>query len=81
MIPVVPILLVWKKQKDKLFIEGIITIKSVTIYDISGRLINQVSYLGNHNNIEISTEKLSEGTYFVKVKTDVGEFVKKVVKE
>ena len=67
--------------QDKLFIEGIITIKSVTIYDISGRLINQVSYLGNHNNIEISTEKLSEGTYFVKVKTDVGEFVKKVVKE
>ena len=66
---------------DKLFIDGVLGIKSVSIYDISGRLINQVSYLGNHNSIEFSTEKLTRGNYFVKVKTDAGEFVKKVVKE
>ncbi len=66
---------------NKLFINGLENIKSVTIYDISGRLINQVSYLGNHNAVEVSTNKLTQGTYFVKVKTNAGEFVKKVVKE
>ncbi len=68
-------------SQDKLFIKGLDAIKSVTIYDISGRLINEVSLIGTRNNIEISTEKLGQGAYFVKVKTDVGEFVKKIVKE
>jgi len=67
-------------SQDKLFIKGLEAIKSVSIYDISGRLINEVSLIGTRTNIEISTEKLGQGAYFVKVKTNVGEFVKKVVK-
>ena len=67
-------------SQDKLFINGLDAIKSVSIYDISGRLVNEVALIGTRNNIEISTEKLGQGAYFVKVKTDAGEFAKKMVK-
>jgi uncharacterized repeat protein (TIGR01451 family) len=67
-------------SQNKLFIKGLDAIKSVSIYDISGRLVNEVALIGTRNNIEISTEKLGQGAYFVKVKTDAGEFAKKMVK-
>ena len=67
--------------QNKLFIEGENGIKAVTIYDISGRLIHQISYLGFSNSREVSTENLVQGTYLVKIKTESGEGVRKIVKE
>ncbi|MGB5418831.1 T9SS type A sorting domain-containing protein, partial [Algibacter sp.] len=67
--------------QNKLFIEGENGIKSVTIYDISGRLIHQISYLGHSNSREVSTENLVQGTYLVKIKTASGESIRKIVKE
>ena len=56
-------------------------IETVKIYDISGRLIQQTSYANTQNTIEVATEKLTSGTYFVKVNTVSGAtLVKKIVK-
>jgi len=66
--------------KNTLYIKELEAIKSVTILDITGRLISQNMYLGNNINIEISTKHLTQGTYFVKVKTNTGESIKKAIK-
>ncbi|PQJ73556.1 DUF7619 domain-containing protein [Polaribacter butkevichii] len=55
-------------------------LKSVTIYNISGSIVQKVSYTGTHNNAIVSTEKLTQGIYFVKVNTSIGEVTKKVLK-
>jgi len=56
-------------------------IKQISIYDISGRLINELAIIGTKTEITMSTEALSTGTYFVKTKTEKGETVKKVIKD
>ena len=56
-------------------------IKQIFIYDISGRLINELAIIGTKTEITMSTEALSIGTYFVKIKTETGETVKKVIKD
>jgi len=66
--------------KDRLFINGIENIESVTIYDISGRTVKHMSNLINLNRTEISTQHLSQGAYFVKIKAGAGELVQKVTK-
>jgi len=67
--------------QDVLAIKGQHIIEAVTIYDISGRLVNQIEMIGNRNELEINTSSLTQGTYFVKVKTESGEGVQKLIKE
>ncbi len=60
----------------KLFIEsGDLHMEKVEVLDITGRTV-----LTSHET-EINISHLSAGTYFVKLKTDKGRVVKKVVKE
>ncbi|QHI37117.1 Internalin-J [Kordia antarctica] len=67
--------------EDVLVIKTKETIETISIYDIAGRLIQQNSYSGTQNSIEISTRKFTQGTYFVKIKTASGAtLVKKIVK-
>jgi len=59
---------------------GQLTIKSVEIYDVVGRkLFEQKENLTVLQSYDLTV--LSAGIYFVKIKTDLGEVVKKVVKE
>ncbi len=67
--------------KDVLTIKGKTIIESITIYDVSGRLIDKTSFISNKNIIEFDTSKLIQGTYFAKIKTERGESVKKIIKE
>ena len=53
--------------------------ESISIYDIQGQLILQQPLQHAKTNINIST--LAKGVYFVKVKTENGMEVKKIVKE
>ncbi|WP_191858697.1 T9SS type A sorting domain-containing protein [Hanstruepera ponticola] len=55
-------------------------IEHVTIFDISGRTVQEIAVLGTKHKLEISTEKLIPMTYFVKIETETGESVRKVIK-
>ena len=56
-------------------------IENVEVFDIYGRKMSQISYPQSHilNIIDIS--ELSAGIYFVRITTDKGTVMKKVVKE
>ena len=62
-------------------LESTEAIHHFTIYDISGRLINEIAVIGLKTELTISTEALSTGTYFVKIKTETSEIVKKIIKD
>jgi len=67
--------------KDFVIINTQEAVKNIEIYDISGKFIHEELIIGTPNTIEISTEKLATGTYFVKIKTESGATaVKKMVK-
>jgi len=55
-------------------------IKQITIYDISGRLIKELAVIGPKTKTTISTQEFSSGTYFVKIKSETGDVVKKIIK-
>ena len=59
---------------------GELKIEKVKIYDILGRnFISQSSFQSQEITIDIS--QLPRGIYFVKIETELGEVVKKVIKE
>ncbi|RED46683.1 putative repeat protein (TIGR01451 family)/predicted secreted protein (Por secretion system target) [Winogradskyella eximia] len=55
-------------------------IKQITICDISGRLIKELAVIGTKTKTTISTQEFSSGTYFVKIKSETGDVVKKIIK-
>jgi hypothetical protein len=56
------------------------SVSEIVIYDVSGRaLLSQVSLMSPETTIDISD--LPGGVYFVKIRTEAGEVVRKVVKE
>jgi len=57
-------------------------VKSVTLYDIAGKLIFNKVNLGAKTNYEFSTAGLSEGVYIVKLQTaDSKEMGQKIIVE
>ena len=60
---------------------GGLKIESVEIFDVYGRKQKAESRNENENENEIDISNLSTGLYFVKIKTAVGEVVKKIVKQ
>ncbi len=63
--------------KNQLIIETNETLTEINIYDINGRLI----YKENENvSTTIDMSDYNKGTYFLRMKTDEGEIVRKVVK-
>ena len=66
---------------DKLFIEIQEPIKSITFYDINGRLISQIALIGNSIKQNVDISQLANGIYFVKIKSNVGQYTSKIIKE
>ena len=64
-----------------LYLESEQPIKQIAIYDISGRRIKEIAFTGSKTDVNISTESLTSGTYFVKIKTIQGETVRKIIKD
>ena len=63
---------------------GELKIKSVDIFDVFGKNIGFNTQIPSENSetaVVINISHLSSGVYFVRVSTDAGEVVKKVVKE
>ena len=65
--------------KDMLFIETEAAVEEVSVYDVYGRL--QVTETPSHQDvIRVDVTDLNSGIYFVKVRTENGEAVKRILK-
>jgi len=62
--------------KEQLYINSENTIELVTIYDINGRVLQE-----NKNTSTISVNNLTNGLYFVTVRSNKGQRTIKIVKE
>jgi len=49
---------------------------NLTIYNIAGQLVKEVQ----GPNSEVNVSKLSSGLYFVKINSDLGSVIKKIIK-
>lgn len=67
--------------KSKLYINSQSILKSVSIYDISGRKIQDIKKTNSSSLSSINFENLSKGIYFIKVISENGQLIKKVVKD
>ena len=65
--------------KDKVNVSGDFTLQTVQLYDVQGRLLQ--TQLANDNQTIIDISVHSNGVYFIKVTSDKGIKVGKIVKE
>lgn len=65
--------------KDKVNVSGNFTLQSVQLYDVQGRLLQTQLADDNQTSVDISAH--SNGVYFIKVTSDKGIKVGKIVKE
>ncbi len=65
---------------DRIFIEAETEIEEVVVYDIYGR--HQVTKSPSHQgNLSIDLSDLKSGIYFVKINTEKGNIVKRIIKQ
>lgn len=57
------------------------TINSIEIYSIEGKLVKQISYSNNNNQLKFDIADLSKGQYFIKAITADGVLTKKFIRE
>ena len=64
---------------DKLYIEAETEVEEVVVYDVYGR--HQVTETPSHQgNLTIDLSDLKSGIYFVKINTNEGNIVKRIIK-
>ena len=66
---------------DKLYIETEVEVVKVVVYDVYGRIQNLRNSEIQNLSISVDVTSLNSGVYFVKVVTDNGEVVKRIVKK
>jgi hypothetical protein len=59
---------------------GELRVESVEVFDIYGKKMSPVSNLTSHISNQINIAHLPAGIYFVKITTEAGEVVKKIIK-
>ena len=64
---------------DLVTIQSTFSINSVEVYDVQGRSIQSQTI--NQENANLDVSNFNKGIYFIKVKTELGEKVEKLVKE
>ncbi|TCL65348.1 putative secreted protein (Por secretion system target), partial [Mariniflexile fucanivorans] len=57
-----------------------INIKSVNLYDVSGRIVKSINLNNNVPNIRINISNLNTGTYFILIDSDMGQLRKQLMK-
>lgn len=62
----------FKNQLIKIYNPELINIKEVTLFTVSGKLLNKKIDFDIKNIIEFSTSTYSNGVYFLKIKSDTG---------
>ena len=63
--------------KDQLFVETEMAVEEISVYDVFGR--QQLAISGQQSAVDVSN--LSNGVYFVKVKSENNEVVKRFIKK
>ena len=63
--------------KDQLFVETEMSVEEISVYDVFGR--QQLAISGQQSAVDVSN--LSNGVYFVKVKSENNEVVKRFIKK
>ena len=66
---------------DILFVETEVEIKEVAIYTITGVMVGQQTTVNRQQTLSIDVNHLNSGVYFVKIVTNDGEVVKRIVKK
>lgn len=56
-------------------------IDSISIYDVNGRLLQTIAFLGNSTEQKIDFKDFSSGVYFIKMKSTGASVVEKVIKD
>ncbi|GHC45204.1 T9SS type A sorting domain-containing protein [Ulvibacter litoralis] len=64
--------------KDIVFVKGDALIQSITVYDVQGRAVKAKEV--SEENAFINLADLNEGVYFLKIKTEEGTQIKRVLK-
>jgi hypothetical protein len=59
--------------------KNIVGAVTVQITDASGKLLQQQQFNANGNNLRLSTESLSTGTYLVKMMYNGEQYIQKVM--
>ena len=68
--------------KSELRIEsGDLKIENIQVFDLAGKLVSSFSVPSQSQATVINISHLTNGIYFLKLKTDKGELIKKVIKE
>ena len=67
--------------KDVLNLKLEASIEAVEVLDLSGRLLKRVALIGTQDQYTLDIKSLPSGLYVVKVQSDAGEFIQKVMKE
>ncbi len=62
-------------------IKGTNAINAVTIYDLNGRLLKQLSFPQAKNTHQIDIDRLSNGIYFLEIRTGISKETLKFIKE
>ena len=66
---------------DKLYIETEMNVEEVVVYTITGVIAGQQSTVNSQQSLTIDVANLNSGVYFIKVRTENGEVVKRFVKK
>lgn len=64
---------------DELHISAQRNIKTVEVFDVQGRVIQTL--LVDNSNVLLNISKFTNGIYFFRIKTELGEHVQKIIKE
>jgi len=62
-------------------VSGANNIKNIVIYDVNGRVLQDIKILGNQVSKEINISSLSKGMYLIKIQSDKGVLIEKLAKE
>jgi hypothetical protein len=62
---------------DKIFIKTIFSIEKVSVFDIKGKEVKSMNDVQDH----FSIGELNDGVYLIKIKTNEGEVIRKIVKQ
>ncbi|HMC00531.1 MAG TPA: T9SS type A sorting domain-containing protein [Flavobacteriaceae bacterium] len=67
--------------KDKFFLDTQENIKYIIIYDVNGRLLSQSTFIGDYTKKDIDVSQLSNGIYFLRLKSDIDKYTLKIIKK
>ncbi|WP_299888532.1 T9SS type A sorting domain-containing protein [uncultured Lacinutrix sp.] len=66
--------------KEVFFVNTNSKVNTVLVYNINGQIVKEIKLLDHAIENKVEVSDLAKGIYFVKLNTDKGEFIKKLIK-